>query len=285
MEAATPQLLLESPPEAKAVHFGIDNPPLFYTQFSQRMSLPEQSLSTGVQRKNVDVFDRDAERNEGYLYTKNLRLSCRLATQRLTDVILATGRLHRRSVLDIGCGDGFFTIRFWDLAQPRSMVGLDPAVHAIAVANANKGNRPVRFLIGDAHHLPFPDDSFDLALLQGILHHDDNPQNIISEAFRVAGEIVVLEPNGNNPGLKIIEKTSRYHREHNEKSFTSKRLRRWIEESGGAVAYQRFAGFVPIFCPSVIARTMKALEPFVETLPLVNRLGCAVTVIVARRTM
>ena len=61
-------------------------------------------------------------------------------------------------------------------------------------------------------------------------------------------------------------------------------MRRWIEESGGAVAYQRFAGFVPLFCPSVIARTMKALEPVVEAFPFVNRLGCAVTVIVARRT-
>ena len=231
----------------------------------------------------MDVFDRDAERNEGYLYTKSFRLSCRLATQRHTDAILATGRLHGRSVLDIGCGDGFFTIRFWDLAQPRSMVGLDPASHAIAVANTNKGNRSVPFLIGDAHQLLFPDDSFDLALLQGILHHDDNPQNTIREAFRVAAEILVLEPNGNNPGLKMIEKTSRYHREHNEKSFTSKRLRRWIEESGGAVAYQRFAGFVPMFCPSVIARTMKALEPVVEALPFVNKFGCAVTVIVARR--
>jgi len=249
------------------------------------MRVPEQSLPTSVQRKSVDVFDRDAERNEGYLYTKNLQLSCRLATQRFTDAILATGRLRERSVLDIGCGDGFFTIRFWDLAHPalKSMVGIDPAGHAIAVANANKGNRPVQFLIGDAHQLPFPDDSFDLALLQGILHHDDNPQNIIGEAFRVAAEILVLEPNGNNPGLKIIEKTSRYHREHNEKSFTSKRLRRWIEESGGAIAYQRFAGFVPIFCPSVIARIMKALEPVVEGIPIVNWLGCAVTVILARR--
>ena len=247
------------------------------------MSLPEQSLSTGVRRKNVDVFNRDAETNKGYFYTKSLRLSCRLATQRLTDAILATGCLPGRSVLDIGCGDGFFTIRFWDLAQPRSMVGLDPAGHAIAVANTNKGNRPVPFLIGDAHQLPFPDDSFDLALLQGILHHDDNPEDVIREAFRVASEILVLEPNGNNPGLKMIEKTSRYHREHNEKSYTSNQMRRWIEESGGVVAYQQFAGFVPMFCPSVIARTMKALEPVIEAFPVVKKFGCAVTVIVARR--
>ncbi len=247
------------------------------------MSLPEQSLLTSVQRKNVDVFDRDAERNQGYLYTKNLRLSCRLATQHSTDAILATERLCNRSVVDVGCGDGFYTIRFWDLAQPKSMVGLDPAGHAIAVANTNKESRPVQFLVGDAHQLPFPDDSFDVALVQSILHHDDNPKNVIHEAFRVAPEIIIHEPNGNNLGLKVIEKLSRYHREHNEKSYTSSRIRRWIEESGGVIVYQRFAGFVPMFCPSVIARTMKALEPIVEALPLLNRLGCAVTIIVARR--
>src|SRR6476661_5474607 len=124
------------------------------------MRPPEHSLSTSVQRKNVDVFDRDAERNEGYLYTKNPRLSCRLATQRSTDAILATERLCNRSVVDVGCGDGFYTIRFWDRAQPKSMVGLDPAGHAIAVANTNKENRPVQFLVGDAHQLPCSDHWF-----------------------------------------------------------------------------------------------------------------------------
>ncbi len=247
------------------------------------MSLPEQSLSTGIQRKNVDVFDRDAATNKGYCYTKSGRLSCRLATQRSMDAILATERLRNRSVVDIGCGDGFYTIRFWDKAQPKSMIGLDPAGHAIAVANTNKGNRPVQFLVGDAHQLPFPDNSFDVALVQSILHHDDDPKNVIREAFRVAPEIVIHEPNGNNLGLKVIEKISRYHREHNEKSYTSSQLRRWIEESGGLIAYQRFAGFVPMFCPSVVARTMKTMEPIVEALPLVKEFGCAVTVIVARR--
>jgi SAM-dependent methyltransferase len=262
---------------------GIDNLSLFYTQLSQRMSLPEQSLSTAVQRKNVDVFDRDAEINKGYYYTTSVRLSCRLATQRSTDAILATASLRNRSVVDVGCGDGFYTIRFWDRAQPKSIVGLDPAGHAIAVANTNKETRPVQFLVGDAHQLPFPNNSFDVALVQSILHHDDNPKDVIREAFRVAPEIVIHEPNGNNLGLKVIEKLSRYHREHNEKSYSSGQLRQWIEESGGVIAYQRFAGFVPMFCPSVIARTMKAVEPVVEALPLVNKFGCAVTVIVARR--
>ena len=124
------------------------------------MSLSEHSLSTSVQRKNVDVFDRDAETNKGYFDTKSVQLSCRLAIQRSPEAILATERRCNRCIVDVGCGDGFYTIRFWDTAQPKSMVGLDPAGHAIAVGNTNKENRPVKFLVGDAHQLPFSDNWF-----------------------------------------------------------------------------------------------------------------------------
>ena len=48
------------------------------------------------------------------------RLSSRLATQRSTEAILACGRFTGRSVLDIGCGDGFYSNRFWDAAAPKN---------------------------------------------------------------------------------------------------------------------------------------------------------------------
>jgi ubiquinone/menaquinone biosynthesis C-methylase UbiE len=82
-----------------------------------------------------------------------------------------------------------------------TLVGVDAAGHAIEVANTNKENRPAEFLVGDAHQMPFSDNSFDVALVQSILHHDDNPKDVIREAFRVAPEIVIHEPNGNNLGL------------------------------------------------------------------------------------
>jgi SAM-dependent methyltransferase len=232
---------------------------------------------------NIDVFDRDARENQGYLYTATTRLSSRLATGRSADVILEMGRFAGRSVLDMGCGDGYYTLRFWDRGGPRALVGVDGSREAVAVAEANKGGRPIRFLVGDAYRLPFPDDSFDLALVQSILHHADRPRAMIREAFRLAPEVLIHEPNGNNFGLKIIEKASRYHREHREKSYGSRRLRRWVREAGGRVVRQRFAGFVPMFCPDRLARLMKGAEPLLERLPLLSALGCAVYVLVARR--
>ena len=239
--------------------------------------------STNSPNPNVDVFNRDAASHGGYGYTTNMGLSSQFATQRTTDIILDAKRFTGRRILDIGCGDGYYTVRFWDRGRPKAMVGIDPADQAIAVANASKGDRPIRFETGDAHRLAFPDDSFDVALIQSVLHHDDDPQDIIREAFRVAPEVLIHEPNGNNLGLKAFERLLTYHRAHHEKSYTSRQLKRWIEACDGQVIFQRFAGFVPMFCPDRVARAMKAVEPVVERIPLANALACAVCVYGARR--
>ncbi|MFH0793688.1 MAG: class I SAM-dependent methyltransferase [bacterium] len=232
---------------------------------------------------NVEVFNRDVSAHGGYQYTKVDRLSCRLATQRTTDLILETNCFAGRSVLDMGCGDGYYTLRFWDLGKPRSMVAVDGAERAIEHAEASKNGRPIRFEVGDAHRLPYPDNSFDLVLVQSILHHDDDPEDMIREAFRLAPQIVIHEPNGNNLGLKVVEKLSTYHRLHGEKSYSSRQLRLWVEAQGGRVTYQRFAGFVPMFCPDWVARATKAFEPFLERMPPLNAWGCAIMVLVAQR--
>jgi SAM-dependent methyltransferase len=230
------------------------------------------------------VFDRDAASHSGYLYTATSKLSSRLATQRSTEAILATGRFAGRSVLDVGCGDGFYSNRFWDAAGPKSWVGVDPAENAIQVANANKEARPIRFEVGDAHRLAYPDNSFDLVLVQSILHHDSDPRQTLREAFRVAPQVLIHEPNGNNVGLKLIQVASRYHREHGEKSYTTRRMRGWVEAAGGKVVDLRFAGFVPMFSPDPMAKAMRAMEPMLERAPGFRALACSVYVMVAVRS-
>ena len=116
--------------------------------------------------------------------------------------------------------------------------------------------------------------------MQSVLHHDDQPLHLMKEAFRIAPRIIIHEPNGNNPGLKIIEKTSKYHVEHNEKSYSTWRVRRWIKQAGGRVVYQKVAGLVPMFCPDWIARILKAVEPAMEAVPGLRLFGCAVYVMV-----
>jgi SAM-dependent methyltransferase len=234
-------------------------------------------------KPGVDVFNDDVSANTGYLYTYTDRLSCKLATRRTTDIILETGEMTGRTVLDIACGDAYYTIQFWDGAQPARLVAADAAEKAVAVGAKNRGARPISFLVSDGHAMPFAGNSFDVVLLQSVLHHDDDPQQMIQEAFRLAPRIVIHEPNGNNPGLKIIEKTSRYHLEHGEKSYGTRQMKRWIQEAGGSVVYTRVAGFVPMFCPDWIGKGMKFVEPLVESVPGFRWIACAVYVMVGVR--
>ena len=66
-----------------------------------------------------------------------------------------------------------------------------------------------------------------------------------------------------------------------------KQMSETMAESGIAfVAAQLvLAGFVAMFSPDWLARAMKAIEPMIESLPLVNVIGCAVVVLVAYWTI
>lgn len=232
--------------------------------------------------KEFEAFDRDVTQHGGYIYLTNDRLSSRLATDRQFELILGLAHLKGRKVLDVGCGDGTFSVRYWDLGHPSRLVGIDPADKAIAVANSRKGDRPIEFIVGTGDLLPYRDREFDIAIFQGVLHHADNPAHVIREVLRVAPEIVVVEPNGYSPVLKVIEKASSYHRAHHERSYTSRTLDRWVREAGGDVLDRRFGILVPVFCPNWLARVLKRLEPLVEAMPLVRRVACAVYAFRAR---
>jgi len=229
-------------------------------------------------------FNRDVEKNRGYLYTTRARLSSQLANRRLTQAALEIVSLGGKRVVDIGCGDGTYTRDLFDEGRPASLHGIDPAAGGIKVAKGNTGTRPIVYEVQSAYDLSFDDNSFDVAHLRGVLHHMDRPFDAIKEAFRVAPILVIIEPNGYNPVLKLLERYSSYHISHGEKSYPPRLLDRWVAESGGRVAASHWAGLVPFFCPDWLAKTTKAVEPLIERLPLLKRICCAVYVSLAVRT-
>ena len=207
-----------------------------------------------------------------------------MATKRSADEVLSMGNFYGCSLLDIGCGDGYYTLRYFDDGKPLRITALDAAHEALRLARSVTENKnSISFVTADGSRLPYHNDSFDVVLLQSVLHHAMDPIAIVREALRVAPRIIIHDPNGNNLGLKLIEKTSRYHIEHNERSYRPRRLRKWVRDAGGVVTRDRFAGFVPMFCPDFIARSMKALEALLEATPIVRALGCSVYTITAER--
>ncbi len=66
------------------------------------------------------------------------------------------------------------------------------------------GPRLVKTTIYDGKTLPFPNRSFDTALLLMVLHHTPNPEEVFLEACRVAHEVVVIETSFTNPVNKFF---------------------------------------------------------------------------------
>ena len=228
--------------------------------------------------KSIGAFNQDAVEHQGYRYSTNAPLSSQIANKRLSDLTLENVDLRDKTVLDIGCGDGVYTIEIFDKVHVKSMLGVDYAAQAVEIAKAKSGTRPIKYEVQSAYSLPYATKSFDVAILRGVLHHLDDPVPALKEALRVATIVWVIEPNGYNPGLKFLERFSRYHIEHQEKSYPPAYLEKEIKKLGGKVLRRKWAGFVPMFCPDWMAKTMKVIEPVVEAVPVLKHLGCAVYV-------
>jgi ubiquinone/menaquinone biosynthesis C-methylase UbiE len=234
--------------------------------------------------KNVSVFNRDVASGGGYLYAEQGGYSSRTANRRLTEAVLGMTEVRGKTVLDVGCGDGTYTFEL-AAAGASHVLGVDAADLAVERARVCAKERAidnVEFRVGDAYELEKLGRQFDLAVVRGVLHHLYEAERAVGSVLRVAREIVVVEPNGYNPVLKIIEKVSPYHRAHEEKSYPPFRLDRWFETRGARVVRRAYVGLVPMFCPEAIARALKKIEPTVESIPLLREMGCAVYVQLVR---
>lgn len=93
---------------------------------------------------------------------------------------LGDGRVR---VLDVGCGGGFLANAL--AAEGMDVTGLDASASSLAVAERHDTTRSVRYEVGDAYRLPYPDGSFDVVSAMDFLEHVTSPASVIGEAARV----------------------------------------------------------------------------------------------------
>lgn len=225
--------------------------------------------------KNVAAFDNDVTKNKGYLYTTTNKISCNFANRRISDAVWEmAGGFEGKTVIDIGCGDGIYTMEFLKM-NPAFLRGVDANESAISMAKQKtSGIKNIDFAVVDIYKLTPPENRYDIAIVRGILHHLYDVETAISLISKMAKIVIVVEPNGYNPVLKIIERTSRYHIEHEEKSYSPKNLDKWFLANGGVIEKSMFIGLVPMFCPNFMARICKLFEPLVEHIPLLRQFAC-----------
>ncbi len=110
-------------------------------------------------------------------------------------------------VLEYGCGSGSHSL---EIARRGGVVtGIDISEVGIRQATekaAEAGVTGVDYLVMDAMNMDFPDNTFDLVIGEGILHHLDLDKSYeeISRVLKPGGSAVFMEPLGHNPAIVIF---------------------------------------------------------------------------------
>lgn len=93
------------------------------------------------------------------------------------------------TVLEIGCGQGVGAKIIHQLFSPGKYVGIDLDARMIRRARQRgSGLQNTTFMEGDAASLAFPDESFDLIVDFGIVHHIPNWRDALAEVHRTLKE-------------------------------------------------------------------------------------------------
>jgi SAM-dependent methyltransferase len=88
-----------------------------------------------------------------------------------------------KTILDIGAGDGGLSNELLKKIKVK-ITGVDPYPQ-------QKTFIPIK--IFDGKTVPFKDNSFDMAMINDVLHHDNHPEIILNEAKRVSKKYILIK--------------------------------------------------------------------------------------------
>ena len=180
----------------------------------------------------------------------------------------------RMSVLELGCGTGYFTR---ELARSGAkIVALDVSPELLEIARANCSAPNVRYEIQNAYDLSYPDAIFDSVVGSSVLHHLEI-QDALREIYRVlkpGGTICFTEPNMLNPQIAIQKNVPWVKRKlgdsPDETAFFRWSLRRLLEVAGYREVRIDPFDFLHPKTPVPLVNRLNSVGRFLESLPVIS---------------
>ena len=210
--------------------------------------------------------------------------------------------LKGKSILDVGCGIGFYANALKE--QGAEVVGVDTDEENIQEAQAIFPE--IVFKQAQGEHLPFKPASFDMVLLNEVLEHVGDDNKTVAECLRVlnpGGKIIIFAPNkgfpfethgmylsdkyifGNIPFLSWAPEFIRKHFAPHVRIYTISSLKKLF--SGKQVYFSEIDFLWPAFDRierkiSVLGKLLKNIGQMAEKSFLLKRFGISIFLVVEK---
>jgi ubiquinone/menaquinone biosynthesis C-methylase UbiE len=140
------------------------------------------------------------------------------------------------TVVEIGAGEGSVLQRLADGGFGQRHFALDISESGVERIRKRKIPTLAECRRFDGYTVPYPDASFDLAILSHVIEHVEHPRLLLNEAARVADRVFVEVPLEHNRGLP---KDFVWDSVGHINFYTAKTIRLLVQSCGHEVVEQR----------------------------------------------
>ncbi len=185
--------------------------------------------------------------------------------------------------IDLGCGTGSFTRRFAKHLKG-SMIGVD--ISEASVKMAKQKNDGIEYRQGDITQLDFPENTFDVVVFSGVLHHFGDFSSCLKEGYRIlkkGGCLLSYDPHKYNPAMWLYRDESsplcsKIGKTDNEQLLSKKQMQRELMQVGfDDVKIQNISGVTFKYLESPRAKILMPIYNSFEYLlgltPLARSIG------------